>query len=264
MRRRHVFAFVLLIAAGLGLGRVVALGKDAVELRGATDSIGACAVVPAALSVARHYDVPIGIEEAPDGCWGKPLESTAEDWSAHAKPSEIENALDGLVAAAPAYAWREMGGVVVIRPRSAWSSSSHILRRPVGAFDATFSDLASALNALSQSLPPRRFQSWIDSASLAPPGTTGIRTNLFPPLRRPDRAPYSVRFDGGTLLDAMNAMVRRHDRAGWLLSYCATPATEETATLRVAVHEEPAGRGKFIVLAGPDGHANPCLGRTAD
>jgi len=151
-----------------------------------------------------------------------------------------------------------MDGVVVMRPRTAWAQSRHLLGGPVGPFRATFADLAPALRELSQPLLPRRFRSSIDNASLATPA--GLRTNVFPPSTpRPELAPYAVAFGGGTLLDALNAMVRGHDTTGWLLRYCGAPATAASATLGVGIHEDTLGRGRLIALADANGHADPCL-----
>jgi hypothetical protein len=215
-----------------------------------------CSMLKAVTELAQRTRVPLGIEDGPTDCWktSAPRPAIPGD----VQHIDVKQSLAQLVADAPAYEWRDMDGVLVIRPVAAWNDRDHFLTRPVHGFSATERDLSPALAALSEPLTPRRFLASIDIDS--------IRAGVLPPQRlmgpppRPDatRPPYVVSFDGGNLLDALNALVRGRESVGWMLNYCDGHATFDTAILTVGLRDESIGRARMVGLWS-DHHTNPCL-----
>jgi hypothetical protein len=110
----------------------------------------------------------------------------------------IRDYLDRATAAEPQYEWHEVGGTPVVRPRVAWSEKNNSLNQrfdvPLELTDVT---LGEALKALCAG---RCKVSWSG---------------------RTDREPYrfSVHFDGGTFLDAIEAVMRAHGPVVWRYSH---------------------------------------------
>jgi hypothetical protein len=178
--------------------------------------------------------------------------------------------LHGFVAADPRYAWRRLNGVFVVRPESTWNDGEHFLNRAVAPFAATFEDLAPALRAMSSPFSTRRFQIGGDlqslrhlQATLNSSATAERALDPFPPwIPEPERGPFVVHFGGGTLLDALNALVdgrtREFGAVGWIVTYCSPP-TEASAAVWVPVTDDAARSRKIVTLADSLDHADPCL-----
>ena len=109
----------------------------------------------------------------------------------------LRQALDALVAVERRYAWRDVDGVVVVRPASAWEDAGHPLHRPATALHLEDARAAEAFEA--------------------------VRRSVNPPSRRSaeaagDEPRLTVDFSGGTLFELLNALARSHGRLQWSLT----------------------------------------------
>ena len=163
------------------LDRVVGLdffGKPLVIKKLTANEIGA---------LGAAAGVPMGFEAAVLG------ESYPVKVDASGKP--LRAVLDAIVAADLRYEWRDEGGVVVLRPAAAWTDRNHPLHRSVGAIrfdDIGASDALQIVVALfGQDLHPSQRNS----------------------LRETKR--FNLDVPPGTVLEALNAIVRVHGALAW-------------------------------------------------
>jgi hypothetical protein len=171
-------------------------------------------VVP---QVGRGLNAPVGFENGRD-CWltlqGKPGPNRehTEDLSGMSP----RQALDHLIEFMPAFSWKEFDGVIAVRPRSAWSDPRNVLNLPTAPFEARNARLDDALHTMLDCVRPRASVPHED-------------------IPRPERAidrPVTVRFRGGTLLEAVNEIARARTGVYWQLAYDSLPgrATIEFGT----------------------------------
>ncbi len=112
-------------------------------------------------------------------------------------PGSIRSSLDGVARARPEYAWRDLNGVVVFRPAASWAARGGWLDRHVAAFSVHSVSLHDALGALVKSMS-------VSASERQHVGESG--------------ALVSWEFTGGTLLEALNALVKPYG-AVWNLGY---------------------------------------------
>lgn len=164
--------------------------------------------------VSRFAHVPVGFEHvgtcAPMG-WGKTPEADALALNG-LTPRQI---FDRLVEARPDYAWREIDGVVVMRPVGAWTDAGNVLARLVAPFAVTDRHPHQLLHDVYQAARPSLFLPHED-ARLSDEGQP-----LYDPPRLFDRH-VDLTFAGGTLLQALNAVALRTG-VRWELGYWGRP-----------------------------------------
>ena len=165
------------------LERIVGTGRlgDPIRAYGASPSL--------AVSLAESVGVPIGFEGLPA--------TEGSSWlheGISISGMTLRQALDVLVSLDPRYEWRDMDGVIVLRPVKAWLSSENPLFRLMPSIALTdvpavaaIAELAAALKAPHNSI-------------------SGL----------PDTRTFSVDMPRGTLLDVLNAIVRAHGQLTWL------------------------------------------------
>jgi len=190
-----------------------------------------CGLETALASLAKETGLPIGMERTPE-CERR--KASAFPPAFLHPPFDLANTevlvgvpvrevLGRIAALATDYAWAIMEGVAVFRPASAWSDAN---------------------NALAAGVPAMRFSD--ANAGLV------MFTILNVPLGRPaseTAALYrglrlSIDFPGGTLLDALNSLVRTQPGA-WYVS-----SVGETAFVGVAVHPNGPGVGFTAPIPG--------------
>ena len=208
--------------------------------------IDACIVMATVNNIGRSADLPVGIEASPEAFEMCPREPSGQFPLRPGPPMTPRAALDYVVAQAPDYAWREMNGVIVWRPVAAWRDGSHLLQTRVGGFAATDRDMTEALGVISKPLEPYEF-----SARLA---QWAMSTN-------PTRSGFSLSLPGGTLLDALNAIVGARGDLGWNLTYCDVTAQSKTASVNLSIANEHKKSVSLFFAETPKG-AWPCSGRT--
>jgi hypothetical protein len=102
--------------------------------------------------------------------------------------------LEKAQAADASYEWRNMDGVIVWRTPAQWRDPDDVLNRSIGAIELTDVTVDEALTAVC--MPPRSFP----------------RQKPLPSAR------FSLRFRGGTLLEAINAVVRAYGDFTWFVT----------------------------------------------
>jgi len=112
------------------------------------------------------------------------------------------------------YEWREMDGVIVVRPRIAWTDTNDFLHRTVSSFTLRNKHLGSTLEAVIDTLGPFRW-----------PGERFISTT-----RQADRL-ISLNLGTTSVIETLNAVVRAHGAMGWAVKYCESGAIPENAWL---------------------------------
>jgi hypothetical protein len=204
-------------------------------------TVAPCDTIRIAHRIGLEADLPMGIESAPEPTADECTDDTPQRLLPGPSLS-ARVALDQLVAGAPHYGWRDMNGVIVVRPSAAWSDVSHFLASPVAAFSATDTDMAQALAAISQPLGDRvlgpHYRGWAAS--------------------RKHARSFAIRFEGGTLLDALNAVVRPRGDLGWTVSYCGGRAALDTATVALWMYEPDQRRVRAVLSSDPRRPGSPC------
>jgi hypothetical protein len=151
--------------------------------------------------IARRAHVLVGFENTP-GCWLSPRSLGAGDGAEVLTGMTARQALDHLVALMPAYRWKEMDGVAVVRPTSAWDDPTDVLNTPEAPFSVTDTHLSDVLDVVLDAARPSLFYPH-----------TGRRSGT------PIDQPVSVAFRGGRVIDALNAVILARQGAEWQFGY---------------------------------------------
>jgi len=167
-----------------------------------------CGLATALLHLEQSVNVLIGFERQAE-CVDNPslfpdlTAQTLNDLSGRT----VRQVLDHLVALDPNFEWRDMNGVAVVRPVNAWNDPANALHVQVDAF--AFED-AQLTNAVAASVRNAKLQVAGASADAAV-------------TRR-----FAVSFSGGTILDALNAVIGAHGAAVWEIQSQAPPSEGAT------------------------------------
>lgn len=196
-----------------GLDRTVGVdffGKPLVIQKLTATEIGA-------LAAAAH--VPMGFESG-GSADGAPLNIPASG-----RP--LRAVLDAIVAADPRYEWRDEAGVAVLRPAMAWTDRDDFLHRGAAAIrfdDVGVSDALQLVVALfGQELHPSQ-------------------RNTLGDARR-----FTLDVPAGTVLEALNAIVRAHGALAWGIEpFPTTPTAPGTVLSPYMASLSSAGNGRSI------------------
>jgi hypothetical protein len=232
-------------------GLLVILSSSAFQAQ--TRTLSSCEVQGAVLKLAHQAVIPVGLEtNCADQNAVPPI--VPSDYEEPAP--DVRAALNRIVSDAPDYEWRDMHGLFVVPPLAAWSDRRHFLTGQVNAFMAT-GDLNEAMAALSEPMEPRFFRIGID----APTRRNDVRQDrlLLGARTTPAKPAYMTSFPGGSLLEALNTLVRGQRAGGWVVSYCGPHPALETAIVTVAVFDEQIGRTTNVALWHDNRHVNPRL-----
>lgn len=198
-----------------------------------------CSLWTSLEQLARHAGVRLGFEQTLD-C--RPATWTRQPYEHPAAPLDglsVRAAFDRLLAHRPDYQWTVVDGVVLVRPRAAWTNGS-VLNRPVGAFAATGRHPHHVLHTVLQATRPSLFREHVD-AQLSSYG----RRRDEPEAVAPIDAPIAVTFGGGTVIDALNAVTRTFG-GSWEVAY-SPDAQGHHAFIRL--HLVTADEGPVSVFA---------------
>lgn len=106
----------------------------------------------------------------------------------------VRQVLDKAVELDPFFEWREIDGIVILRPRTAWSDSNDALNRPMPSpFVLSDVDMTATVDILAH----------------------GAETWQWPPRGKL----ISVSLERATFMEVLNAVVRAHGRASWSLYF---------------------------------------------
>lgn len=166
--------------------------------------------------LAREAKVLLGYEQ-PRTCWLVGPWPDAGDSPEVLTGMTARQALDHLVAMVPAYRWQEIDGVIVVRPKEARDDPRNPLNLPTAPFEVPNGHSHGVLETMLRAVTP----------SLLTP-------HMDVPSRSINR-PVSVSFLGGTLLDALNALVRAHGDSEWQFGYEGARATVVVNTIEVSL-----------------------------
>lgn len=216
-----VISWLAVCAAPAAREQQIALDTSVPSVRAAALKDGApCGLWRTVEHISRFARVPVGFEHtsscAPQG-WGRRPEADAAVLDG-LTPRQM---FDQLVAARPDYAWKEIDGVVVLRPVTAWRDTANVLGRSVAPLAVTNRHPHDLLHDVFQAARPSLFQPHEDSRlspeahSSGPPAAIDRHVNLT--------------FAGGTLLQTLNA-VTRTTGARWELGYWGHPQVTLYAT----------------------------------
>lgn len=154
-------------------------------------------------SLAAAARAPMGFESAaPGGPTGWRIEATGRP---------LRAVLDAIVAADSRYEWRDDDGVVVLRPSAAWSDRGNALYRSVGAIRFADVGAADVLRIVAGLFGEDLLASQRDD------------------MRDPKR--FSLDLPPGTILDALNGIVRAHGQLAWSLEPNAPPTALAPGTV---------------------------------
>jgi hypothetical protein len=169
---------------------------------------------PELAKLAVAAGVPMGFEAA-----GQPTRLSHPVTATGRKLSEV---LDDLIRADDRYEWREDDAVIVVRPAAAW-------RDPLSVFN-------TAVGPIRQ----RQMQA-SDAASLMAQ-LFGVRSDVSSALG--DTITFSVDLpEGGTLLGALNAIVRAHGTMTWSVAPMSAPSDPSVMAISVFVGRTGIGAG---------------------
>lgn len=172
-----------------------------------------CAGFMALDLLARVAHVPVGLEKTTD-CALDGRTRTPGPESETVSGVSAREAVDHLVASMPRYSWKEVSGVVVIRPTSAWTDPHDLLNQHVQPFDASDVSPDDVLHATLRAATPSLFMPHQDVPR------SGALVNLR----------MTIAFPGGTLLDALNAIVDASGSAAWQVGYVGGEAWLSVST----------------------------------
>jgi hypothetical protein len=171
------------------------------------------AEIGALASAAR---VPMGFEAA--------IPNPRRAWKIEATGRPLQAVLDAIVAEDPRYEWREERGVVVLRPSGAWTDRDDVLDRNVDPIHFENIGVADAL----------RIAAGMFGADLEP-----ARRDDLGDARR-----FSVDLPAGTILEALNGLVRAHGGLTWGLEPLPpSPRAPGSASFPLAVSLVSGGTG---------------------
>jgi hypothetical protein len=164
-----------------------------------------CHIGAAVLELGRLARVRVGFESTPD-CWLSSPGAAGRDDDEVLTGMSVRQAFDHLMTLMPMFSWKEMDGVAVVRPKAAWDDPKNPLNFPTKPFEATgeTSELEDVLHTVLQAVTPSVFY----------PKHWRVR-GPEPAIDRP----VAVAFPGGTMLEAINAVVRARQDVWWELGH---------------------------------------------
>ena len=238
---------LILLVAVTWLGAVPAAGQSAAERVIVQDIKVAlpptpCTVTAMAFLIARVVEEPVGIERWPEPCPVPPLSPEGILEWLPLTGLTAGAALDRLMELDSRYEWRESDGVIVVRPRIAWTDTNHFLHRTVSSFTVHNKHLGSTLEAVIDALGPFPW----------PAGERFVSTT-----RLADRV-ISVNLGTTSIIEILNAVVRTHGAMSWIVSYCGPEAIHEGAWFRLFTFDL-AGPARPAFPFEVDGKRHSCV-----
>lgn len=219
--------YLALVGAAISLltpANAVAQAALDVPVRGqarvaAPDPARPCNLWRTAEEIARFVGVRVGFENTPD-CAPGGHERRAYGPAIDLRGMTPRAVFDQIVQARPEFAWRPIDNVIVLRPKAAWHDPANVLHRPVARFTVAKLHPHLVLHEVLLAAQPSLFIAH-EHAQLSAlgrriddPAATGLID-----------VPISVRFTGGTLLQALNAVAKPFG-GNWDLSYWGRPHVE--------------------------------------
>jgi hypothetical protein len=207
---KTVLLCVALVASNLGPEQRLDLdAPTSVPIRVTHPSlVDRCNWIVTIPQIGSALNVPVGIENSRD-CWllwrGK--SASGPEQTLNLTGMSIRQAFDHLMTFMPGFSWRELNGVIVVRPTTAWSNPRNVLSLSTAAFEARDEPLDNAIHTVLKSVTLKVFVPHEDVPRPADPIDQRI----------------SVSFSGGTMLEALNEIARARGRVYWQFGYDMVP-----------------------------------------
>jgi hypothetical protein len=166
-----------------------------------------CNIGTAIDQIARHANVRVGVENTTD-CWLSPRSLSAGDDAEVLSGMSARQAFDHVIELMPAYQWKDMDGVIVVRPKAACDNPTNVLNLPTASVNVANAHVHRVLHDILHATTPSLFYPHTDLVLSSAPHRSS----------RSIDEPVSVAFRGGTFLDALNAVVRSYE-GEWELGY---------------------------------------------
>jgi hypothetical protein len=196
-----------------------------------------CAVPTMARVLSSALGVPFGIEGLPELC-------DHRDYTGERIPVKgltVAEVLDRITAIDNRYRWKEMDGVVVVRPAAAWDDGNHFLHSTVPSFVHEDLNIRAAAQLIAQMLghfPPVRPEVFARSLDYQRQSSTDAADRFA--VRLPDTS---------ARLDVLNGITRGQGAMYWHIDYCQN--ADERRGVRVTLMRFTSG------LSGP-GYTGAC------
>jgi hypothetical protein len=198
MRRGFVVAVVLLAVVATAEPRKAPTLDDPIDEFSVASPLSGCGLATVVSRLQQAGKLLIGFERTQE-CAQDP------NWFPDASGSSVENLsgltgrqiLDRLVTLAPDVEWRDMNGVAVIRSASAWSDTNNPLNMQSNPFTIPEGILSESIAAVFRMPVVKR----------APDPALMVNQS------------FQVSFPGGTVLEALNEVIRAHGAAGWYVGW---------------------------------------------
>ena len=181
-----------------------------------------CGLKVAIGNVAKQSGVLVGFEQTSNCFYAFPkLDADVTDLSG----MTVRSALDALVAKVPDYRWSEMNGIAVVRPASSWNDSANVLNSRVRPFALDNMPITPTLLSLLK----------LDRAKV-----TKVSWDW-------EKQAVSMVFSGGTMVEALNALIKAHGgmmwNAGVKVEHFTPDATYELPYFELTVGSFSTGGG---------------------
>jgi len=192
-------------------------------------SLTRCALNNALLALGTQAHLLIGFESFSE-CFLRP-DATESDAAGqnftNVSPREL---LDSFIERLPEYEWRDMAGVVVVRPAGGWKDPDNLLNAPARPISIENGLLSDGLAALLHTEPHP-----VDDY----------------PSRSLMRHEFSMNFETGSVMEGLNALIRAHGGAMW--GATIRPRTDGRLVLAVVLwtHDRPDAWGQSISVDSP-------------
>ncbi len=180
--------------------------------------------------IARAYGVATGFENLPHcGWWGRgtAMHQIDQKWLAG---MTVRQVFDHVVTVSGGrFRWKQVNGVVTMRPVEAWDDPANVLNLPTDDFTVSDASMDDAVDSLTKVTKPPLFMQ---------------HQHVPHPRRDIDRL-FSVSCPPATMLESLNEIVRAQGAALWELAY-----GKERSQLHVAsLQPQLSGGVTLFVLA---------------
>lgn len=216
------------------------------DIRVESPAVTCNVIINVAVAIARDLNIPLGAEGLAAECVPPREAQRSALRSIRLQGLDRDAAFEALIEADPRFELRDDAGVLTLRPAAIWSDTRNFLQQRIPSFMLQERTLAEGLAAVMTALGPWRFGA-------------GLLSSPTPQWERR----LSVGLERATILDALNAMVRAHAEAAWVVTYCGRIADYSHATVNVITFD---GRGEGhhpVFLTGTDGRRFDACGTSA-
>ena len=169
-------------------------------------------------SIARDSGVLIGFETKLDAG----LRRRGTKFGRTLRGKTVGEALDALMAIHPGYEWRSVNGVIHVRPQEAFVNFNHFLNQAIGPLQLT--------DALPLHATFEVHRVFVPDCVINHPIYTDQRDAFLETEEPAMRQPLTLSFNGGTVIDLLDAVIKAHRSLYWNVTYQVPPERLHDAT----------------------------------